>query len=238
MANRQKVTVEVEERSATGKNACRRMRREGKVPGNVYGLDGEPFAVAVNARRIDEVLHLETGRNTIFSLGLAGKDQRRDVMFREIQRDPVTEQFVHVDFLRIDPDQKIAFDVPVRIVGLAEGVKNEGGILDFVNRRVRMSCLPDRVPDHVDIDVSELHLGQHVSVKDLVVDDEIEILDDPESIVAVVSAPRVEVEAPAAGEEEEVALAEGEAEAADGEAAEGEAGEKTKETEKGDKKES
>ena len=195
MTQQQKVTIEVEERREFGKNANRRLRAAGKVPGNIYGLTAEPYAVMVDPRRVSEVLNLETGRNTIFSVALAGKEQRREVMLREIQRDPVTEDFVHIDFLRIDPDVKLNFEVPVRIHGTALGVKNEGGILEFVHRSVRMTCLPHNVPDHVDLDVSELHLGQGFQVKDLALGSDIEILDEAETVLVHVIAPKAEEEA-------------------------------------------
>jgi large subunit ribosomal protein L25 len=218
MAQQEKITIEVEERREFGKNANRRLRAAGKVPGNIYGLTSKPYAVMVDPRRVNEVLHLETGRNTIFSLALAGKEQRREVMLREIQRDPVSEQFVHIDFLRIDPDKKLDFDVPVRIHGTPFGVKNEGGILEFVHRSVKMSCLPHDVPDHVELDVEELHLGQSVHVRDLSLGADIEILDDLDMVLVHVIAPKVEAEEPEEAEAEGEEVAEATPEAGEAEA--------------------
>jgi large subunit ribosomal protein L25 len=204
MAKSSKVNVEVEARTETGKNACRRIRMAGKIPGNVYGMDLAPFAVAVDPKGVEEVLALSSGRNTIFSLTLAGGTENRDVMLREMQRDPVTERLLHVDFLRIDPSKRMIVQVPIRLHGLAEGVKNEGGILDFVQRTVAVSCLPADIPEQFDIDISELHLNQNVAAKELEVGEGVEILDDPESILAVVVPTRV-IEEPVAEEEEEAA---------------------------------
>lgn len=208
MTNEQ-INVEVHARSEKGKNACRRIRAAGMIPGNVYGLDLAPFPVSVRPQTVEEILHLERGRNTIFRLQLAGGEESRDVMLREIQRDPVSERLVHVDFVRVDPDKPVVVAIPVNLVGTAEGVKNEGGILDFVQRTVQITCLPSAIPDRLDVDVSGLHVNQNVSVKELVVGEGVTVLDDPETILAVVAQSRAEVSA------EEAAAAEAEAEGAE-----------------------
>ena len=214
------IVVEVEPRDDRGKNPCRRMRREGRVPANVYGMELKPFAVSVDPRRIEDVLRLESGRNSILTLSMSGAGQNRAVMLREMQRDPVSEKLVHIDFVRVDPNKMLHVAVPVRLLGTATGVKNEAGVLDFVHRQVAVSCLPAAIPEHLDVDISELHVGQHVSVKDLAAVANVEFLADPETILAVVSAPRVE-EVPAAAAEEEAEAAEApEAEAEAGKEAE------------------
>ena len=203
----EKILVEVEPRSDVGKGACRRMRAAGKVPAVVYGLDRPPFVIAVSPRRIDEVLKLDTGKNTIFTLSLAGEaGKKRAAMIREIQRDPVTEKMVHVDFVRVDLEKAIVVNVPIRLIGIPDGVKNEGGILEFIHRQVQAECLPTEIPEHFDVDVSGLHINQHVSLGDPAAGDEekVKVLDDPETIVAVVAPPRVEA---VAVEEEEVEAA-------------------------------
>ncbi len=222
-----KANLEVEERTASGTTACRRLRRSGYVPGNVYGLDRPPFPVQMVPQRIEEILRLRSGQNTILALQMANRDVKADVLMRDLQRDPVTDAVIHVDFVRIDPTQPIEISVPIHLKGTPLGVKNEGGLLDFIHRELVVSCLPDRIPEEVGVDVSELHLNQHVSVSDLNLGEGIVIEDDPNQVIATVSAPRVEEE-PTAEEEEAEA-----AEKAEGE--EGEAAEK-KEGESGDKK--
>ena len=199
---RESINVEVEGRTDTGKNACRRIRAAGRIPANVYGLGLPPFAVAVNPRSIDDVLKMGSGRNTIFRLSLAGGKETRDVMLREMQRDPVSGKLIHVDFARVDLSKPITVSVPVQLVGEAEGVKNEGGIMDFVQRTVEVSCLPLEIPDQVAVDVSGLHLNQNLAVKDLSFGEGITVLDDPASIVAVVVASRAEIVEEAAPDEE------------------------------------
>jgi large subunit ribosomal protein L25 len=186
------IVVEAAERSDLGKNANRRLRKDGGVPGVVYGLDRPPFTVGVGARKIEEVLGLESGRNTIFTLSLKGQDRSRAVMIKALQRDPVTERLVHVDFVRVDLAKAVRVSVPIRIVGIAEGVKTDGGLLEFIHREVAVECLPADIPEHLDLDVTALRLNQHLSVKDLPARDRVTILDDPESIVCVVAIPKEE----------------------------------------------
>lgn len=190
---RESINVDVETRTETGKNACRRLRAAGRIPANVYGLGLAPYAVTVDPRRIEDVLRTGSGRNTIFRLSLAGGKETREVMLRELQRDPVSDRLVHVDFARVDPAKPITVSVPVQLEGLAYGVKNEGGILDFVQRSVQVSCLPLAIPDKLVIDISELHLNQHVAVKDIAVEAGITVVDDPSAIIAVVVASRAEI---------------------------------------------
>jgi len=219
-ATKEKIIVEVERREGTGKNACRRLRAAGRVPANVYGLDLAPFAVAVDPKRVEDLLRLASGRNTILTLSMGAGGQSREVMLRELQRDPLSERLVHVDFLRVDPTQQIRVQVPIHLTGTPEGVKNEAGILDFIQREVEIACLPADIPSYLEVDVSHLHINQNVALKDVEVPAGAEFVDDPETILAVVAVSRAEVVA----EEAEV---EGE----EAEAAESEDGEKGKEAE-------
>jgi len=194
------VVVEVEPRTEMGKNESRRLRASGRVPGIVYGMNRPPFSVAVSPRSLEEILRLESGRNTIFRLSLAGQDQTRAVMIKELQRDPVTERMVHVDFVRVDLEKSVKVNVPIRLLGTAVGVKSEGGIVEFITRQVEVECLPEEIPEHLDVDVSELHVNQHASVADLAVGAKVKVLADPQAIVVVIAAPRAE-EVPAAAAE-------------------------------------
>ena len=190
------IVVEAAERSEMGKNASRRLRKGGGIPGVVYGLDRPPFPVGIGARRIEEVLNLETGRNTIFTLSLKGQDRSRAVMIKALQRDPVTERLVHVDFVRVDLAKSVRVSVPLRLIGIAEmslpSRRTAPRVLEFVLRQVEVQCLPTDIPEHLDLDVSALHLNQHLSVKDLPARERVTILDDPDSIVCVVAVPKEE----------------------------------------------
>lgn len=205
-----KIEIEVQPRTESGKNSCRRIRATDMVPGNVYGLNRPPFMVSVPPRRIEELLALGTGVNTIFSLRLPGESRTRDAMIKEMQRDPLTEKAIHIDFVRVDPDQALQVNVPIQLEGTPVGVKNEGGILDFVQREVQVECLPGDIPEYLSADVTELHVNQNISVRDLTIGENVRLIGDPEQIVAVVVAPRVEeepvaeAEAEVEGEEPEV----------------------------------
>ncbi len=208
----QKVMLVVENRDQLGKGANGRLRAAGRVPANVYGLGMESFSISVDPRRVEDLLRSASGRNTILTLSMKGADASRDVMIREIQRDPVKETLQHIDFVRVDPDRKIEVRVPVSLIGTPEGVKNEGGLVDFIHREVLVKCLPSAIPEHLDGDISELHVGQHFSVKDLELAGDVEMVDDPDMVLVVIAQPKVEEEP--VTEEEEAAEA---AEAAEGE---------------------
>lgn len=219
------IELEVESRTVTGKNACRRLRASGRIPGNVYGLDRPPFKVAANPKRIDELMRQGSGVNTVFKLALSGENKSREAMIKELQRDPVSGLPVHIDFVRVDPTRKIQINVPIKLVGTPEGVKNEGGVIDFVQREVQAECLPHNIPDYFEVDISALHINQNVSVKDLQVGEDVKMLEDEDQIVAVVSAPRVEEEPAEAEEDLEAAEAEAEGEADAEDAKKGKEGE-------------
>jgi large subunit ribosomal protein L25 len=169
---------------------------------------------------VEEVLSSETGKNTIFTLALAGQNKTRAAMIKALQRDPVTERLVHVDFVRVDLDKAVRVNVPLRLLGLAEGVKNEGGIMEFVHRQVEVECLPADIPEHLDVEVSALHVNQHLSVKDIPLTANVRILDDAETIVCVVAIPKEEAapvveEAAAATAAEPEVIKKGKVEAAE-----------------------
>jgi large subunit ribosomal protein L25 len=190
----------------------------------VYGLNKPPFLVSVSPARLREILTLESGRNTIFTLSLVGQDKTRAAMIKELQRDPVTEDVLHVDFIRLDLERKLTVRVPVRLVSVPTGVKNEGGVLDFIHREVEVECLPKDIPEQVEVDVSELHVNQNAAVSDIPVSEGVRIIDEPSTVIAVVVPPRTE----AVAVEEEAAPTE------EAEEAEPEVIKKGKESEEGE----
>lgn len=210
------VVVEVHDRSTFGKNAARRMRRDGRVPAVVYGLGLDPYPIAVAPRRIEHVLRLETGVNTIFKLSLDGKQAGRAVMIREIQRDPVTEDMVHIDFVRVDLDKPVQVHVPLMLEGTPEGVR-EGGMLEMLHRTLHVESLPANIPDGVHYDVSAMQIGDQLSLSDLTAPEGVTLLDAEDTVLASVYVPKV-VEEPT---EEEAAAAEGDEPVEGAEAAEG-----------------
>jgi large subunit ribosomal protein L25 len=198
MASRE-TTVEVNERERGGKNASRRLRRAGMVPAVVYGGELEPLPIQVEAKTVQRLLKT-SGENAVFLLKLQGTDESRHTMVKDIQYDPLTGGLVHIDFLRVEMDRKVRVHVPVELVGVAIGVKRDGGMMDFVARELEVECLPADIPERLELEVSELHIGQHAEAKDVVLPANVTLIDDPGKVLASVSVARAAVEAPAAEE--------------------------------------
>lgn len=178
------MTLEVNPREQTGKNANRRSRSAGKIPAVVYGGGKESVAIEVDRKTLIDMLKGHAGENPIFLLKLG--DRERHAMIRNMQTDPVSRQVIHIDFQRVLMDQKVRVAVPVELLGIPYGVKTEGGMIDFVTREVHVECLPGQIPKHVDVDVTELHLGQHVEARDLNIPEGVELLDEPDRVIASV----------------------------------------------------
>ncbi|MBP7146804.1 MAG: 50S ribosomal protein L25 [Acidobacteria bacterium] len=209
----QEFHLEVGTRHEHGKNAAGRVRRRNLVPAVVYGGGREPESVEVDPRKIESIIRSERGLNTLIHLRIGDRELRRMVMIRDIQRHPVTERILHADFVRVEMDQKIEVSVPVHLEGTPLGVKNEGGLVEFVRRHVEVMVLPSNIPDALTADISELHVGQHLAAGDLKLPEGATLTTPPtETIVTVVTKAAAEVEeaAPAeAATEEGAAPAEG-----------------------------
>jgi large subunit ribosomal protein L25 len=198
------ISLEVEARENRGKGAAGRLRREGKVPAVIYGGGRDPVSVTVDKKTITELIaKAEHGARSIFLLSLAGTDQKRHVMLKEVQVDPIKGGMTHIDFVRVMMDQKIRTTVPVHVVGLADGVKNGGGILEFQVRDLHVECLPGAIPDSIDVDVTPLGVHDVLRVSDLNVPEGVHVLEDAERVVISIGVPRAEV-AEAAAETEAV----------------------------------
>jgi large subunit ribosomal protein L25 len=197
--------LEVVKREGRGKNEARRLRVDGRIPAVVYGARKgtaapEGIPVAVDPKHV-KILHSESGANTLITLKLDGAESR--VMVKEYQLDPVTNQLLHADFFQLAMDRAITVTVPILVKGEPKGVKQQGGLLDFVTRELQVQCLPSDIPEHIDIDVSELMLHQAVRVRDIPENPKWKPLNEPDTMIVHVVVPKVE-EAPAA-EEAEVA---------------------------------
>ena len=194
------MTIEVQPREERGKNSNRRLREEGLVPAVVYGGGRDPLAVQVNKKTLLELMRSTEGHNPVFLLQLAGTGKSRHAMIREMQIDPVSRQLLHVDFQRVLMTEKVRVAVHVELVGVPYGVKTEGGLLDFVTRELHITCTPDKIPAKVEIDVSELHIGQHVEAGQIELPEGVELTDEPGRVIASVSHMRA-TETAAGGEE-------------------------------------
>jgi large subunit ribosomal protein L25 len=193
----QALSVEADPREDFGKNASRRLRRAGRIPGIVYGGGGPAIPITVDPKSVSAVLHSESGHNAIFSLEIKGKAPAR-VMLRDWQVDPVHGELLHVDMVRVTLGARMKVKVPIQITGEAKGVKVQGGIFEFLLREVELECLPDDIPDQITVDVTELLIGRNLRVADLPAGDKVKVLTDPNRVVAHVVALKAEEEKPAA----------------------------------------
>jgi large subunit ribosomal protein L25 len=160
-------TLQAEKRETKGKNEARRLRAAGRIPAVVYGVEkGKAVEIAVDPKVLSRILHSDSGANTLIALqGLASGDTR--VMVKDFQLDPIDHKMLHADFYQVAMDKTLTVTVPVVLKGEARGVKQQGGIIDFVNREIEIEVLPGEIPEHIDIDVTELMLNQGVRVRDL-----------------------------------------------------------------------
>jgi large subunit ribosomal protein L25 len=205
------IVVAAAARTETGKNANRRLRAQDRIPGVLYGGKSETVAVAVPPKEILRVLRSAAGENTLFDLDLAG--DRRKVILKEYQLQPVSGELLHADFYEVALDRKLEVRVHVELTGTPVGVKIEGGMLDFITRDLELLCLPQDIPDQITVDVSELALGKHLRVSDVAMPEGVVCQTDADIVIAHVVAPRaIAEETPAEGAAEAAAApAEGEA---------------------------
>src|SRR5579862_554104 len=184
--------LEATSRDTFGKNEARRTRRDGKVPAVLYGGDKKQATpIAVDPRALLKILHSESGANTLISLKLAGAPDTR-VLVKEFQLDPVTHHLLHADFYRVRMDRVIQVTIPVTVKGEPKGVKQQGGVLEFVRREIVVECLPADIPEHVEVDVSELMLHQGVRLRDIATDGRWTPLTDSDAMLVHVILPKAE----------------------------------------------
>ena len=201
MAEHEEITIKAQVREGRGKNDARRTRRAGLVPITIYGGGAETVAAAAPLSALAAVLRSEAGRNTIFTLDVEGVGPS-EVMFHDRQIDPVRGRLVHADFQRLVKGQKIEVTVPLHLVGEPVGVREEEGVLEQIMRELEIRCEPREIPDAIDVDVSNLGVHDVLHVSDIPVSENIEILNEPEAVVATVGIIREEpVAAPAVEEE-------------------------------------
>jgi len=183
--------VPAESRSETGKNANRRLRSRGMIPGVVYAEGKDAVAVAVSPRELGTILKSAAGENTLFDLELGGS--RRKVILKQFQREPLRGKILHADFYEVALDKSIEVKVHVELEGTPVGVKLQGGLVDFVTRELEVECLPADIPEKITVDISHLELNKHLRVSDLKVGDKVKILADPDVVIAHVVLPKAEV---------------------------------------------
>jgi large subunit ribosomal protein L25 len=159
-------TLQAEKRDGRGKNEARRLRASGRIPAVVYGAEkGVAIPIAVDPKMLLRILHSESGVNTLIGLNVDGGDTR--VLVKQYQIDPIHHKLLHADFYQVAMDKMLRVTVQLVMVGEAPGVKLQGGIVDFVNREIEIECLPGDIPEHIDVDISQLMLNQGIRLRDI-----------------------------------------------------------------------
>src|SRR5499427_773628 len=181
----------IRKREGVGKGPARRLRRAGEVPAILYG-GAQPVKIAVVPRDIYRLIHGHEGSTQLLSVSFADTGESRMAIIRDIQYDPVSEDLIHVDLQEVAMDRPIQVSVAVHHVGEAVGVKETFGILEMILREIQVSCLPGNIPDVLEADVSNLRIGDVLTVKDLKAPEGVRILNDPNQAVATVAPPAAE----------------------------------------------
>jgi large subunit ribosomal protein L25 len=194
-------TLQAEKREGKGKNEARRLRARGRVPGVLYGAEkGKAVEISVDPKTLLRILHSESGVNTLIGLqGVEGTADTR-VLVKEYQLDPIGHKLLHVDFYQVAMDKALMVTVPIVLKGEAKGVKQQGGLVDFVNREVEIECLPGDIPESITVDISELMLHEGLRVRDLLTEGaKWKPLSEADMMIVHVVAPKAE-EVPAAAD--------------------------------------
>ena len=181
-------TLSATKRSDTGKGVARSLRREGRIPGIIYGRARQPQALSISARELLRLLEHISAENTVIDLTIDGTTAR--TLIRQIQRHPLKRDIIHVDLQELIAGEKVEVKIPIVLQGVPAGVRTSGGILDQVMRELRVRVDPAHIPARFEVDVLELNIGHSIHVSDLTIPPGVEVMDDDTSTIATVSAPR------------------------------------------------
>ena len=179
-------------RSETGKGAARRIRAAGQIPAVLYGKDQDPIALTVDAQETGHLFHSISVENTIVNVKIEDEAEELETLVREIQMHPFRPDIGHVDFYRIQRGVAIEVDVPVNYMGTPEGVKH-GGVLEAILHELRVKCVPSKIPEIIEVDVSGLEVGDSIHASEIEVEEDVELLTDPIRTLCLVAVPKVEV---------------------------------------------
>jgi large subunit ribosomal protein L25 len=189
-------TLSATRRTGTGKGNARSLRREGQIPAVIYGHARESQSLAVSARDLEKLLSHISAANSVVEIAVEGTTSR--ALIREIQRHPFKRVILHVDFQELVAGEMMTVRVPLRLIGTPVGVRLGGGIIDHTLRELTISVDPAKMPSQIEVDISELDLGQSIHVSQLTIPDGVTVLDEPGAAVVVIATPRAAVEAVAA----------------------------------------
>ena len=185
-------TLSAESRTERGKGVARKLRAAGRVPGVVYGHGREPQSLSLVARDLDKLLSGIAAGSTVIELTL-GKATTK-TLIREIQRHPFKKQVLHVDFMELVAGEKVIVDIPLVFVGIPEGVRLSGALLEQIVHSIEVNVDPSNIPNHIDVDVTNLVMGHSLHVRDLILPEGLEVLTDEDTTICAVVAPRAVVE--------------------------------------------
>ncbi len=186
----QQIELEVEMRDRTGKGPARKIRRDGKIPGVLYG-QGKAVPLTINPKDLSKILHSASGENALISLKIKGAKAKQDrtAILRDFQTDPITGEVLHADLFEISMTQALRVKVPIEVIGGTPlGVK-EGGVLQHNMREVEVECLPTLIPDRFSLDASSLKIGDAIHIRELTVPAGVKVLEEPDKVVISVAAP-------------------------------------------------
>ena len=192
----QQTQMKIEARTSTGKGISRKLRAAGRIPGVVYGRGMEPLPISLEPKALSAAIAGEGGLNNLITLQGGGSLDQTVVIVADIQRDAIKGTPEHVDLHRVNMNEKVRVNVPVSLQGTAAGVK-EGGILDFAHHSLHIECLPGCIPEHIELDITAVKIGQSIHVQDLCLPDGVKCLDNPKAAIVGVLGKIKDEEAPA-----------------------------------------
>lgn len=190
-------------RPTSGKGAARSLRRDGRLPGIIYGHARQPQSLSVGERDFERLLEKHNAENTVIELSIDGAMSR--TLIREIQRHPVKRNVLHIDFQELVAGERVIVRIPIVLTGTAEGVRNSGGILSQIMQELEVRVDPLNMPSKIEVDVTDVAIGHSIHVNEITIPEGVEVIDDAESTVCIVAAPKVEEEPLPAGEAPEAA---------------------------------
>jgi large subunit ribosomal protein L25 len=197
------IQLDSKKRTMTGKGSARKLRSAGRLPVILYGPETSPIMLSLDYKQLQKILRGKSAENIIFDLKIDsnGANQSLRVMIKEIQKDPVTRDYLHVDFYEISMEKELEVDIPVYLVNTPIGV-SEGGILEHIRRELKISCMPKNLVDKIEIDVSGLAIGQSLHIEDIDLPPGLKSIEDRDLTIATVGAPTIEEEVEEEIEEE------------------------------------
>jgi large subunit ribosomal protein L25 len=184
------VSLKVQKRESMGKGPAKRLRAGGMIPAVIYGHGEETISLTMDGKNFHSILHAHHGENIIFDVQVPGQSQPLKAILRDVQHHPVTGEILHVDFQHISMTEMITVHVPVVLVGMPTGVKNQGGILEHILHELEIECLPTDIPEHIEVDVSALDVGDSIHVSNLIAD-KVKVLTEADRSIATVVPPTV-----------------------------------------------